>query len=292
MSGAVDLSALKARAEAPPSAPGAAASAGLTVTEASFQADVVDRSMQSLVILVLHASWDPPSQQLLPTMDRLAAASGGAWTLAKVDIEQSPRIAELFEVKALPTVVAVALGQPVQAFAGPQPEEQVQAWIDSLLAALKDRLPGAGVPTEGAAVAEEPQDPRFLEAEQALETGDLAGAEAAYQRVLDSEPGNAEAAAALAQIRFMARLEIVPADAVAVADANPADVQAQLAAADAELANQQVEAAFTRLVETVRRSTGADKDVPRSRLLSLFELFEPSEPLVVAARRKLASALY
>lgn len=291
MSGAVDLSALKARAEAPPATPGAPSAAGLTVTETSFQADVVDRSMQSLVVVVLHASWDPASQQMMPTLDRLAAASGGAWTLAKVDIEQSPRIAELFEVKALPTVVAVALGQPVQAFAGPQPEEQVQAWIDSLLTALKDRLPGAGASAEGAP-AEEPLDPRFVEAEQALESGDLAGAEAVYQRVLDTEPANVEAAAALAQIRFMARLETVPADAVAVADANPADVQAQLAAADAELANQQVEAAFTRLVDAVRRSTAADKDVLRARLLSLFELFEPSEPLVVAARRKLASALY
>jgi putative thioredoxin len=300
MSGAVDLSALKARSEAATAPSGVSGGAVIEVTEANFQAEIVDRSMQTLVIVDLWASWCEPCKQLSPVLERLAAAGGGAWTLAKVDVDAHPRIAELFEVKSLPTVVAIAGGQPVQAFSGAQPEAQITQWIAGLLSALKDQLPGTAAPQ----AAEEddaapPADPRFVAAEQALEAGDFDAAITAYQQILDVEPGNVDAAAAQAQVRFMARIESLPDDAVARADAAPTDIPAQLAAADAEIAAQQVEAALSRLVDTVRRiaaagtdSAAADKDTVRSRLLSLFELFEPGDPMVVAARRKLASALY
>lgn len=291
MSGAVDLSALKARAEAPPAgAQGPRSAAVVDVTEATFQAEVVDASMRSLVIVDLWAGWCEPCKQLSPVLERLAAAAGGAWTLAKVDVDANPRIAELFDVKSLPTVIAVAGGQPVQAFAGAQPEAQVKQWIAGLLDALGDQLPGAAAAP--AAEPEPPADPRFTAAEQALESGDYAAAEAAYAQILTAEPANTEALAALAQVRFMARIGALPADAIARAEADPADVSAQLAAADAELANQRVEAAFSRLVETVRRSSPEDRNLVRARLLSLFELFDPADPMVVGARRKLAAALY
>ncbi|MGZ4524251.1 MAG: tetratricopeptide repeat protein, partial [Mycobacteriaceae bacterium] len=232
-------------------------------------------------------------KQLSPVLERLAAASNGAWVLAKVDVDANPRIADLFEVKSIPTVVAIAEGQPVQAFAGAQPEPQIKQWIEGLLDTLKDQLSGAkAAGQQGAEPVEQPEDPRFVAAEQAVDAGDFAAAEAAYQRILDAEPANAEAAAARAQVRFMARIDNVRPDAVARADAAPADVAAQLAAADAELAAQQIEAAFTRLVDAVRRGSPGDKDLVRARLLSLFDLFEPGEPLVVAARRKLATALH
>lgn len=293
MSGAVDLSALKARAVAPPAAAGPQSSAVVDVTEASFQAEVVDRSMHTLVLVDLWATWCEPCKQLSPVLERLAAASNGAWVLTKVDVDANPRIADLFEVKSIPTVVAIAEGQPVQAFAGAQPEPQIKQWIEGLLDTLKDQLSGAGAAgQQGAEPVEAPEDPRFVAAEQAVDAGDFVAAEAAYQQILDAEPANAEAAAARAQVRFMARIDNVRPDAVARADAAPADVEAQLAAADAELAAQQIEAAFTRLVDAVRRGSPEDKDLVRARLLSLFDLFEPGEPLVVAARRKLATALY
>ena len=292
MSGAVDLSALKAKAEAPAAPAGSTNSSVIDVTEATFQAEIVDRSMQTLVVVDLWASWCEPCKQLSPVLERLAAASGGAWVLAKVDVDAHPRIAELFEVKSLPTVVAIAGGQPVQAFSGAQPEAQIKQWIAGLLTALKDQLtdPVADPPESGG--QEEEADPRFDAAEQALQAGDFDTAIGAYQNILDAEPSNTEAAAGQAQVRFLLRLQSLPADVIARADAAPQDIDAQLAAADAEVSSQQVEAAFTRLVSTVRRSTAEDKDRVRARLLSLFELFEPGDPLVVAARRKLASALY
>jgi len=300
MSGAVDLSGLKARAETPPAHAGGDRPAGsespfvVDVTEATFQAEVVDRSMTTLVVVDLWATWCGPCKQLSPVLERLAAAAGGAWVLAKVDVDANPRISELFGVQSIPTVVAVAGGQPMQAFSGAQPEPQVRQWLDGLIAALADQLTGTTTaePREPEAA---PTDPRFAAAEQALEGGDYAGAAAAYELVLASEPANTEAAAALAQVRFVQRLDALTPDAVATADAAPDDVDAQLAAADAELAQQLVEAAFARLVDTVRRAGTANtagRDAARARLLSLFELFDTAEPQVVAARRKLASALY
>ncbi len=124
------------------------------VSEATFQTDVVERSLQVPVIVDLWAEWCGPCKQLSPVLERLAAAANGAWVLAKVDIDANPRIAQLFGVQSIPMVVAIAGGQPVDAFQGAQPEPQVRQWISSLLDALRDQLPGIAA-AEGAAPAGE-----------------------------------------------------------------------------------------------------------------------------------------
>jgi putative thioredoxin len=310
LSGAIDLSALKARADAARQAPAKpAAGAGAAappatdgayvfdVTEATFQADVVERSLQVPVVVDLWAEWCGPCKQLSPVLERLAEQSGGAWLLAKVDVDANPRIAQLFGVQSIPTVVAIAGGQPVDAFTGAQPEPQIRQWIGALLDALRDRLPGirdaeaGGQPAEEV-VEEEPADPRFVAAEDAFEQGDFAAAEAAYQQILATEPGNEEAKAALAQVRFTARAESADPGAVAKADADAGDLDAQLAAADVEVATQQVDQAFARLIRAVRDSAGEDRDRVRSHLVELFGLFPADDPRVVKARRNLASALF
>ncbi len=308
LSGAVDLGALKARADAarqrpaaPPPTAGAASSDGggpspwvLDVTEATFQS-VVERSADVPVVVELTASWSPEAGQLSPILERAARAGGGAWLLARVDLDASPRVGQVFGVQSVPTVVAVAAGQPVDAFAGPLPEAEFAQWINRLLDALRDRLPGiraAEAAGGGEVAAEVPEDPRFVAAEEAFEQGDFAAAEAAYEAILSAEPGNADAKAALAQVRFTARAEGLTSDAVAAADANPDDVDAQLAAADAELAGQDVERAFARLIDTVRRVFGEDRDKVREHLVGLFELFPADDERVAKARRNLASALF
>lgn len=300
LSGAVDLSALKARADAarqqpatPPSGAAPQAPAGgnvIDVTESSFQAEVVERSLQQLVIVDLWADWCGPCKQLSPVLERLAGQSGGAWVLARVDVDANPRIAQLFGAQSIPTVVAIAGGQPVDAFAGALPEPEIKKWLNALLDALKDKLPGVqdAQPEE----VEEPEDPRFTEAEDAFERGDYAAAEAAYRRILDVEPANELAKAALTQVRFAARAEAADPSAVARADANPADLDAQLAAADFEVAENKVEDAFARLIGTVRRTAGDDRNRVRGHLVGLFELFDPADERVAKARRDLASALF
>lgn len=305
MSGAVDLSALKARADSANQrdTTGASPASGerawvLDVTEHSFQTDVVERSMQVLVVVDLWASWCGPCKQLSPVLERLAASSGGAWVLAKVDVDANPQILQLFGVQSIPTVVAIAGGQPVEAFAGAQPEPQVKQWITALLDGLRDRLPGiraaerASSGTGGHVLDTEPENPRFSAAEAALEAGDYAAAEAAYQQILATEPANEQARAALAQVRFQARTQSTDPSAVAKADAAPEDVDAQIAAADVEVATEAPERAFERLVSAVRRLKGDDCDRARAHLIELFALFPPDDPRVTSARRALARALF
>ncbi|WP_425524737.1 tetratricopeptide repeat protein [Saccharopolyspora ipomoeae] len=306
MSGAVDLSALKNRAEAaansaaqPPGggdgAAGQAHPAIIEVTEADFQAEVVERSLQVPVVVDLWATWCEPCKQLSPALEKLAREGNGSWVLAKIDVDANPRIAQLFQVQSVPMVIAVAGGQPVDGFAGAQPEPQLREWISSLLNALRDQLPGIRAAEEGAAAAEpeeEPEDPRFTAAEDALENGDYAAAEAAYQQILDSEPNNEQAKAALMQVRFMARAEQADPSAVERADAAPDDIDAQLAAADAEVAFGKVEEGFTRLIQTVKRTSGDDRDRVRTHLVEMFEIFPDGDERVTKARRNLASALF
>ncbi|MEU3626604.1 co-chaperone YbbN [Amycolatopsis coloradensis] len=308
LSGAVDLSALKARAEAPQkqppapprppadgAAPGPAPAAGgavIEVTEATFQAEVVERSLHQLVVVDLWAEWCGPCKQLSPVLERLAAESGGAWVLAKVDVDANPRIAQLFGAQSIPTVIAIGGGQPVDAFSGALPEPEIRKWLGSLLDALRDRLPGIKAAEENGGGVEVPEDARFTEAEEAFERGDFAEAQAAYERILDVEPSNEEAKTALAQVKFTARAEAAAPDAIAKADADPADLDAQLAAADLEVAGQQPEAGFARLIAAVRRTAGDDRNKVREHLVALFELFDSADERVMKARRDLASALY
>ncbi|MFC5061361.1 tetratricopeptide repeat protein [Actinomycetospora atypica] len=317
MAGAVDLSGLKARAEqrsapptrpaagngaAPPPPAGGAPTGGVVVdvTEDTFQAEVIERSMTVPVVVDLWAEWCQPCKQLSPTLEKLAKEGNGSWILAKVDVDANPRIAQMFQVQSIPTVHVVVAQQPVTSFSGVQPEAELRTWIAQILDALRDRMPGIAeaeargpADPDGAAEPEpEPEDPRFTAAEDALDRGDYDAAVAAYEQILAVEPANAEAQAALAQVRFMARAEAADPSAVTAADAAPDDVAAQKAAADAELAGGQVEAAFDRLVTTVQRTFGEDRDAAREHLVGLFELFAPDDPRVTTARRALARALY
>lgn len=283
MSGAVDLSALKQPAAA--DVPGDHA-----VTEANFEDRVLRRSTQVPVVVALYSQRSPGSVELVKLLEKLVAAGGGDWDLATVEAEANMRIAQAFGVQGIPTVIAVAAGQPLADFTGNQPEDQVTQWLAAVVDAVRGKLPGVGA--GDAAEPQEPEDPRFVAAEEALERGDFAAAEAAYQEILKAEPANADAKAALRQVQFLSRVQEIDPAAAAKSDADPADLDAALAAADLEMFNQQPEAAFDRLIAQVKRTAGDDRTRVRTHLLELFELFDPAEPIVVAARRKLAAALY
>ena len=304
MSRAVDLSALKARADAAanPTSPGGGPSGPpsefvVETTEETFGA-VVEQSLQIPVVVALYASWSPQSVELVTTAEKLAAKSRGTWLLAKVDVDASPRIAQTFGAQSVPMLIAVAAGQPIDGLVDVLPEPQLKQWIDRLVTALRDRMPGIAeaeanfVDAPEEEPEPEPDDPRLVAAEDALERGDYAAAEAAYQQILDAEPANEEVKAALAQVRFIARAESADPNAIAAADADPDNLDAQFAAADVELAEQRVDDAFRRLIDTVRRTSGEDRDRVRSHLVELFGLFPADDPKVAAARRNLASALF
>jgi putative thioredoxin len=187
----------------------------------------------------------------------------------------------------VPTVVALAAGQPLSSFQGIQPPEQLRRWVDSLLSATAGKL-------EGAMDLDEPEqvDPALAQARQQLEDGDFAAAADSYQAILDVNPNDAEAKGAVRQIAFLMRATAHGPDAPAVADAAPDDIEAAFAAADVQLLQQDVGGAFDRLVALVRRTSGDERSSVRTRLIELFELFDPADPDVIAGRRNLANALY
>jgi putative thioredoxin len=285
LAGAVDLSALK---QPPPSRGGAAGAApvGLEITEANLEAEVLARSNQVPVVVLL---WTPRSDASIQLGDVLAALAnddGGKWALTTVNVDTAPRVAQVFGVQAVPTVVAVAGGQPISSFEGVQPPEQLRRWIDSLLSATAGKLGG-----------EEPEDaeevdPELERARALWDEAEFDEAIAAYQAILDAQPNHAEAKDALRQIAFLKRATIQPADAVAVADAAPTDIEAAFSAADVEVTQDLVDEAFTRLIRLVQRTAGDERTAVRTRLVELFELFPQDDPRVIAGRRNLANALY
>jgi len=291
--GAVDLSALRAPSPAParpaeqsaggpaaPVSPGGAPPAIIEVTEANFQTTVLERSMATPVILDFWADWCEPCKQLSPVLEKLAVEGGGSWVLGKVDVDANPRLAQALRVQGIPMVIAVVGGQLVEGFTGVLPEPQVRQYVDAVLKA-------------GGISVEPPEDPRLDAADDALMTGDLDAAEAAYRKILAESPADAAAESGLAQVELYRRVTGVDAGAaLARAEADPDDLAAQQLAADIEVLSGQAPEAYERLVAAVKRSTGEDRDAVRKHLLSLFSVAGPDDPAVASARRALARALF
>jgi putative thioredoxin len=306
--GAVDLSALRSPAPSPSAAPSSPATAGngagpssgtpagvpsglpggapggpetiIEVTEANFQSAVLERSLTTPVVLDFWADWCEPCKQLSPVLERLAAADAGSWVLGKVDVDANPRLAQALRVQGIPMVVAVVGGQLVEGFTGVLPEHQVRQYLDAVLKA-------------GGIEVAVPEDPRLDAADDALMTGDLDAAEAAYRKILAESPADAAAEAGLAQVDLYRRISGAdPAAVMAKAAADPDDLDAQRLAADIEVLSGQAPEAYARLVALVKRTSGDDRDAVRKHLLSLFSVAGPDDPAVAGARRALASALF
>ena len=259
----------------------------MEISEANFEAEVITRSSQVPVVVLLWSPRSDASVQLGEVLAALAADDGGRWSLATVNVDTTPRVAQIFGVQAVPTVVALAAGQPISSFQGMQPPDQLRGWIDSLLNATAGKLSRGGDPDEPEQV-----DPELAAARAHLDEGDFDAALAGYQKILDANPNHEEAKGAVRQIAFLSRASAHTPDAVAAADAAPDDIEAAFAAADVEVLQQSVAAAFDRLIALVRRTAGDERSAVRTRLIELFELFDPADPDVIAGRRKLASALY
>jgi putative thioredoxin len=291
--GAVDLGALRERSIAAERAAAARASAGsangkgsagavvmIDVTEATFQAEVLERSLTTPVVIDFWAEWCGPCKQLSPVLEKLATEGGGSWVLAKVDVDQNPRIAQAFRVQGIPMVYAVVGGQPIDAFTGVVPEAQLRQWIDAVVQA-------------GGQEAFAQEDPALLIADEAMAAGNLDEAERAYRKILSDRPADAAAQAGLAQVGLLRRVSsVTEREAFSAAQAAPTDVAAQGLAADVEVLAGKADLAYARLIELVRRTSGDDRDRARAHLVELFAIAAPDDPAVLTARRALANALF
>ena len=296
---ALDLSQVKARAEARQKAQDSPqTSAGgvqpfFTVTEANFDQDVVRRSTEVPVVVLIGTARSTQSEQLKTDLADLAAQGNLSFLVAYVDADATPQVAQAFGVKNLPTVVALGAGQPLTNFEGAQPKEALQQWVDTLVQNVGPQLKGL----QGNEASEQPQeeeDPRLQEAESFLNAGDFDGALNVYNSILESEPDNVQIKQARDTTVLLQRLD--PAnqseDPIAAAEGDKGDVDKQMRAADAEVVAGAPEKAFDRLIETMKTTAGDEKAHVRERLLELFGLFEGNDPRVMEARTKLASALY
>ncbi len=300
--GAVDLGARQAAAkrqqERPPAAAGDNPSV-IDVTDATFNDEVIDRSRTVPVLVDFWADWCQPCKQLGPILEKLANEANGGWILAKVDIDANPGLAQQLSrmgVQGIPFVAAVVAGQMLPVLNGAAPESQVRQVMDQLFDALREQglMPEGADGPDGADTDQEPAgDPLRDEAEDALQRGDLDVAAEAFGRILQESPGDPHATSGLALVDLQRRVQSYdPEQARKDAADNPGDAVAQTRVADLELVSGHPEEAFDRLIGTVRRTSGDEREIARKHLVSLFDLLPPDDPRVGKARRKLASALF
>ena len=318
--GAIDLSAL-GQPTAPPPAAGAASAAGparppggsysFDVSEQEFQTRVIEASMRHPVVLALWSARAPKSREAVEALSGVADTFDGRARLTRLDIDASPQLSQALQVRAVPYVLAVLRGQPVPLFEGSVDDDGARQAIDQVVqAAVANGITGLAEPVGAAPdedrstdepseldeqepVAEEPVDPRFADAETALDRGDTAAAVAEYGRLVEANPGDAEADRRLAQAELVLRTTDADlATAREAAAASPDDADAQLLLADLDLIGGHVDDAFDRVIELVRRSAGDERERARRHLLGLFEVVGTDDAQVAAARRRLASALF
>ena len=294
-----------------------AAAAGLIkdATTESFMADVIEASMEAPVIVDFWAPWCGPCKQLGPILEKVVTAANGAVKLVKLDIDQSPEIAQQLRIQSIPAVFAFHQGRPVDGFAGAQPESQVKAFVDKL------------VDTAGTKV-DSPVEDALEQAKERLDAKDFGAAATIYAQVVEHVPDNLDAKAGYVRAvvgldeldkaeQLVATLddeerndsgmaaaisafELARKSASAgdhgeleqrvAADAN--DHQARFDLALALYADDRKDEAIVALVEIVRRKRDWNEEAARKQLLQFFEALGPTDPLTVDGRRKLSAVLF
>ena len=311
--GAIDLSALKRPAQAPPTGPGAPGASGapapggaqgaggayaVQVDEQNFQT-TIEASMTAPVLLAFYSRTQlPESGQMADDLAALADEFDGRFLVGLVDVDTSPQIAQAVQVQSLPYVVAVLEGRPAPLLQDVVPLEELRGALTQVVQQLTAQgMTGRHQPRAGAPAGDEEEteqvDPRYAAAQEALGSGDIDAAVAEYQKLVDANPADAEAVAGLAIAKVMQRTQGVDLHAArAAAAANPDDVDAQTLCADLDLAGGHVEDAFNRLVDLVRRTSGDDRTKAREHLLGLFAAVGNDDERVLRGRGNLASALF
>ena len=284
-------------------------------TTETFMADVIEASMETPVIVDFWAPWCGPCKQLGPILEKVVTAANGAVKMVKLDIDQSPEIAQQLRIQSIPAVFAFHQGRPVDGFAGAQPESQVKAFVDKL------------VETAGTKV-DSPVDEALEQAKERLEAKDFAAAATIYAQVVEYVPDNLVAKAGF--IRALVGLgdldkagdfiETVPDAERADSDmaaaisafelagksaaagdhgeleqrvaANANDHQARFDLALAFYADDRKEEAIEALVEIIRRKRDWNDEAARKQLLQFFEAQGPTDPVTVDGRRKLSAVLF
>ena len=277
-----------------------------------FVADVIEASKEVPVIVDFWAPWCGPCKQLGPALEKAVTAARGRVRLVKIDIDESPEIAQQMRIQSIPAVFAFDQGQPVDGFVGALPDGQVKAFVDKL----------------GSAAGPSPVEDALAQAAEIREGGDLAGAAALYGEILKQSSGDPVALAGLARCyltsgdlaRARQTLAMVPpeqenhaevlsakasvdlAERVgeagdvgslrAAVERDPNDHQARYDLALALVSTGEREAGVTELIEIVRRDREWNDQAARKQLLQLFDAYGPTDEVTVSGRRQLSAILF
>jgi putative thioredoxin len=302
--GAIDLSGLR-RPAAPADAAGgspAAASGGsaysVEVSEQNFQS-LLESSMTAPVLLVFHSrARMPESGQLADDIAALSDEFEGKFLAGLVDVDAVPAIAQAMQIPSVPLVVLVLDGRPVPLFQDVVPKEELRTALTQLMQQVAAQGVTARhqprVSAEPVEEGAEPEpDPRYAAAQDALGEGDIGKAVEEYQKLVDANPADTEAAAGLAMAKVLQRTQGVDLNAARAAAAErPDDVDAQTLVADLDMLGGHVEDAFRRLIDLVARTSGDERNAAREHLLGLFAAVGNEDSRVLAGRQALASALF
>ncbi len=278
-------------------------------TVATFERDVLQRSLQVPVLVDLWATWCGPCQTLGPLLEKLAAEYHGAFELAKIDVDAEQELAAAFQVRSVPTVILIKGGQPVDGFPGALPEGQLRQFLahhgisPAEPAAAEEPADAVDTPPPSpaerlaearAAVAAEPdQDARKLDLALALaRAGEVDEAAA----VLDALPANLatddRAISTRASLGFAALLKDAPTPVALEARiaADPRDLAARHLLGAHRLVAGEHEAALQQFLEMLRTDKAYEGGLPRRALIDAFVVIEDAD-LVGVYRRKMASLL-
>lgn len=235
----------------------------IDVTDATFDEDVLERSTQAAVVVDLWASWCGPCRTLGPIIERVVDATQGRVVLAKVNVDENPRISATFRVQSIPAVYALKDRLVVDQFIGAIPEAQVQAWVDRLV-------------------------PPVSEADRLVALGD----EASLRRATELEPGNERALCGLAELLVEKGGRVEAEEALLLLGRIPETAETRRIAAMARVGAEAVGHGHDTANElaALLGSVKADETV-RQRYLDLLELIS-DDAVKSEYRRKLAAALF
>lgn len=275
-------------------------------TTETFEAEVLQKSLQVPVLVDFWATWCGPCKTLGPILEKLAGEYNGAFELAKVDVDKEQQIAAAFQIRSVPTVFLVKGGQLVDGFPGVLPEGQLREFlkqhgvepapaepaVDEPPVALD---PHAQVLALRKAIEAEP-DKDELKLDLALALLKI-GAAGEAEQLLNALPANLStddrAVRARARLGFSATLKDAPPVEVlekAVA-ANPDDLRARHLMGVHQLVAGESEAALEQFLEMLRRDRGFEDGLARKSLIDAFRVIE-DEALVATYRRKMSSLLF
>jgi len=277
------------------------------VTDATFDAEVLERSQQVPVVIDFWASWCGPCRQLGPLLEKLAAEGAGKFVLAKINVDDSPVIAGEMRVSSIPAVFAVRDGRLMNQFVGLMPEEQLRQWLKTLEPTAAEQLlveavklaeddPAAAAAKLRLALDAEPESrPVRLALARVLAAQDLLDEAEEQIKHLEGhgylEP-EGEQVKALCRLRQAARLAGELSAARAAAAAAPRDVTLQMKLAYALAASQEYRAALDQALAAFQTDRKGHGEAARELMVDIFHVLGSEDPLTTEYRRKLSAALY